>query len=560
MTLETLSRLIALAHAANTHGKYDAAIGYGQQALRLAPDLPEALYNIGIAHAGLRHDTEASAVLMRVADLTSLNADAQNSIGLQLLEIGRFDEADRCLSRAIQLAPDFAFAYSNLGMLQIKRNRFSEAEQSFRKAIEIDPSISAAWANLAGVLNELGEFEESLTLSEKALELAYENTQAYINRGNSFMRLRRLDEAMVCYDKAIAIDADSSDAYNGRGNVLTRLRRLDEAMVCYDKAIAIDPDNPNPSWTKALLLLLLGHFTEGWSYYEWRFKVESLRNNYYDFQGMAWTGLENICGKRLLIYAEQGFGDVIQFCRYIPMLEKFGAKVVFQVRTPLVELVSSLNCVMTVVKKDDALPKFDAYCSLMSLPFVFKTTVDNIPSEIPYLRAHACKVEQWKTLLGNSAKIRVGLVWSGSVAHDDDAERSILLAALQPLLGLSVEWHSLQKEYRQHDLEVLNRHPEIHQHQDALIDYSDTAALIETLDLVISVDTSVVHVAGALGKPVWVLLPFVPDFRWLLDRHDSPWYPNTRLFRQQSRGDWSHVINDVKEALIDHIGSLSLGD
>jgi hypothetical protein len=251
----------------------------------------------------------------------------------------------------------------------------------------------------------------------------------------------------------------------------------------------------------------------------------------------------------MLVYSEQGLGDIVQFCRYLPRLKALGAEIIFEAPKPLLSLLSTLDCPMTLVAKGETLPAFDAHCPVMSLPHAFETTVETIPAETPYLFSDPRKVRQWQQRLGAADRLRIGLVCSGSISHKYDARRNLRMQDLLPMLGLPMEWHSLQKEYRQHELAFLDQHPEIHRHERDLLDFSDTAALIEGMDLVISVDTSVAHVAGAMGKPVWILLPFAPDYRWMLDRDDTSWYPTARLFRQPAHGDWQDAIAEVVLAL-----------
>ena len=370
-------------------------------------------------------------------------------------------------------------------------------------------------------------------------------------RGAALHELKRLDEALVSYDKALAINPKYADAYNNRGSALKELKRTDEALASYDKALAINPEYADAYFNKSVLLLLMGQYLEGWELYEWRLKKD--KDDYPAFPKLAWRGQQDIQRKRLLIHAEQGLGDVIQFCRYVDQIKLLGAEVILEVPESLVSFVSTLTCPMTVVAKGTPLPEFDAYCPIMSLPYVFKTTLETIPSVTPYLSSDARKVHKWKARLQDEHRLKVGLVWSGSEHHRDDMSRSIRLEDLLPLTDLPAEWHSLQKDVRKHDAEKLRQHPEIHQHQSELNDFSDTAALVHCLDLVISVDTSVAHVAGALGKPVWILLPFLPDFRWLLDRGDSPWYPSARLLRQPKIGDWRSVVEMLRRALEERV-------
>jgi hypothetical protein len=290
------------------------------------------------------------------------------------------------------------------------------------------------------------------------------------------------------------------------------------------------------------LLLLRGEYLEGWSLYEWRSKGDDAPAKFPSFSQPSWRGEFDISGKRLLIHAEQGFGDLIQFSRYAPMVLSKGAEVILEVPKPLVTVMQTLHPEVSIAVQGEPLPEFDFHCPVMSLPYAFKTTVETVPSSDCYVSADPAKVALWQEKLGATSATRVGLVWSGSATHKNDHNRSIALTDLLPLLDTPCEWHSLQKEYREGDLAVLEGVPQLHQHQDDLIDFSDTAALIECLDLVITVDTSVAHLAGALGKPVWILVPALHDFRWLLDRTDTPWYPSAQLFRQSEAGEWEPTI------------------
>ena len=384
--------------------------------------------------------------------------------------------------------------------------------------------------------------------AEKALKqsigLDKRNADAHYNLGILLAGLKRFDEALACYDKALGINPNHAPAYTNRGVVLENLNRRDEALTSYDAAIRIDPNLAETYWNKSLLLILIGEFRKGWELYEWGWKAKNRtpeRN--YSRQLLP----DSQCPKNALffIYPEQGLGDTIQFCRYVKRMANQGARVVFEVPPVLHSLISSLDPRITVISSGDAIPDFDYQSPLLSLPWVFKTEVETIPSERSYLSIPEPKKTEWSRRLGPKKKPRVGLVWSGGTVHKNDVNRSVRLEEILPLLHPSIEWHSLQKDYRSRDLELLNRHSEIHQHQDHLNDFTDTGALIEEMDLVISVDTSVAHLAGALGKPLWMLLSYVPDSRWLLDRDDTPWYPSATLYRQDESREWPSVIDRV---------------
>jgi hypothetical protein len=294
--------------------------------------------------------------------------------------------------------------------------------------------------------------------------------------------------------------------------------------------------------------LLTGNFKAGWLGYEWRWKVEdstSFQINRH-FSQPLWLGEESLTDKTILLYAEQGFGDTIQFCRYVSLVAQLGAKVILEVQRPLVKLLTGLQGVSQIIAWGDTLPAFDYQCPLLSLPLAFKTELHSIPSVPQHINSDREKVIKWQTQLDEKTKLRIGLVWSGSTLHKNDHNRSLVLSRLLQCLPSDIEYVSLQREIRDVDQEVLAQHPEIKYFGDALEDFTDTAALCELMDIVISVDTSVAHLAATLGKPTWVLLPFNPDWRWLLDRDDSPWYPSVKLYRQEKISDWDGVLDQVK--------------
>ena len=358
-------------------------------------------------------------------------------------------------------------------------------------------------------------------------------------------RQGRLQEALAAYDRILLLEPECVEAHSDRGFILQELRRYSEASASYDRAISICPDYAEAQFNKSRLQLLLGQYAEGWTLYEWRWKVDKHRIYFKDFKQPLWLGDRPIAGRTILLHAEQGFGDVIQFVRYVPMVEALGARVLLGVHPVLISLMQSLRGAFTLGTKLDALPAFELHCPLGSLPLAFKTEVDSIPMDIPYLFAEPQRRDIWRERLGNKVRPRIGLAWSGSASHSNDRNRSVALRSLEPLLSLNFEFHSLQKEIRTEDQSVLAGFTKILCHESELHDFADTAALIAEMDLVISVDTSVAHLAGALGKAVWILLPYAPDYRWMTERSDSPWYPTARLFRQSAIGDWGAVIEAV---------------
>jgi tetratricopeptide (TPR) repeat protein len=365
--------------------------------------------------------------------------------------------------------------------------------------------------------------------------------------------MKRFEESLASYDQAIALSPKSAEAYLNRGTALAELKRFEEAVASYQRAGDLLPEYGDAHFNVALCKLRLGEFDIGWQTYEWRWQSDQLRHTKRSFTQPQWAGEEEIAGRTILLHAEQGFGDAIQFCRYIPLVVERGARVILEVQEPLRELMTSLVGTTQVISVGSALPDFDLHCPLLSLPLAFGTRVETIPSVVPYLRASSQGVADWGARLGSKRRPKVGLAWSGRPAHVNDRNRSIRLAALLSLLDIHATFVSLQKHVQPEDARTLETRNDLLHFGDALTDFSTTAALIANLDLVIAVDTGIVHLAGALAKSVWVLLPFLPDWRWLLDRDDSPWYPTARLFRQEETRTWDNVIARVYVALSDFV-------
>jgi len=372
--------------------------------------------------------------------------------------------------------------------------------------------------------------------------------EAHNNRGNALRALNRPMEALASYDKTIALKPDYAEAHNNRGNVLLDLKRPEEALISYDKAIALKPNDAGAHFNQSLCLLLLGRFEQGWRQYEWRKKRdEPIAARPYPQP--LWLGNENIAGKTLFLWWEQGFGDTIQFCRYANLVEARGAKVIISVQQPLHRLLQQISPTILVINQNETPTYFDYHCPLLSLPLAFRTSLETIPAQAQRLKADDALRSTWSARLPPKTKPRIGVVWRGGTIHKNDHNRSIELGQFLTIVGADADWVCLQKEIRDTDAAVFHEDSRIAFFGDDLKDFSDTAALLDLMDLVITVDTSVAHLAGAMGKPVWVLLPYNPDWRWQLDRNDSPWYPSARLFRQPEIGNWTAVLDEVKSEL-----------
>ncbi len=447
-----------------------------------------------------------------------------------------------------------AESYYTLGVFLQEKGFFDEAVLHYQKAISVNPNFIEAHFNMGVAYQQLGEHEKAILAYQQVIALNSENPKAHLNLGIAFKELGLYEEALKSLKTALKIKPDYAMALYNLGNVYLAKGQYNEAMDYYKKTISIDQEYAEAHWNIALLNLLSGNFKEGWQGYEWRWKLGNLAVKK-NFNKPEWDG-SDINGKTILIYTEQGFGDTIQFIRYVPLIAKQNAKVIIECEKELIALLRNVEGVYDIFPKESKLPDFDFHCPLLSLPLKFNTTIDTIPSQIPYINVDAELMKKWRAKIPANSKLNVGLTWAGNPELRRDYNRSCSFDDLSPLLNIpDINFYSLQKGEAFY--QILNN-PEgikVLNYTDELNDFADTAALIQNLDLVISVDTAVAHLAGALGRPVWTLLPFVPDWRWMLDREDSPWYPTMRLFRQPSIGDWKSVIERVKDELKKLIGN-----
>ena len=471
-----------------------------------------------------------------------------NELGNLLLSQGRPKEAQEWLEKSLRLSADQFIPLSDYATALGLLGRLDASLDAFDRALTLKPDDAATHYNRGLILERQNRPEKALASYDLAIAFDPSLSPAHNNRGNVLKGFNRLEDALECYNRALALDDANADAHSNRGVVLQELGRLEEALASYDTAIARRPGFAMAYKNKAILKLLRGEFEEGWQLFEWRWKAD-LQGEFRNFAKPLWLGDEPLIKRVLLVQAEQGFGDILQFCRYVPMLKGLVGKIILEAPKPLVSILATLPSDVTVVERGQPLPAFDQYCPLLSLPLAFKTTVKNIPAKVPYLSVVLGKQSAWRQRLGPKKKTRIGLAWSGKEQYIHDTKRSIPLERLKPLLKLPLEFHSLQKDYRPKEETLLSGFPQIQNHKSELGDFSDTAALVSEMDLVVSADTSVAHLAGALNKPFWVMLPFVPNYRWLLDRPDSPWYPSATLFRQPALGDWEAVIRQVVSRL-----------
>jgi len=529
--------------------RYDEALKSYERALALQPNHTAALINRGAALYDLKCYDEALASYDRALALRPDTVEALYNRGGVLHELKRYDDAIVSYDRALTLRPDLAEAHANRANALNELKRFDEALAGFDRALALRPNLLEAIFNRGNSLNSLNRYEEALAAYDRALALQPSHAGVHYNRGTTLHEIGRYEEALTSYDRALALQPDYPQALSNRGATLYELRRHSEALVSYDRAITSQPDFPEAHWNAASLRLLTGDFVRGFAEYEWRWKYEVMAIAKRDFAQPLWRG-EALNGQTILLHAEQGLGDAIQFCRYAPLVAARGGRVILEVHRQLRDLMTSVPGVTAVVPRGEALPDFDWHCPLLSLPLAFGTQLETIPSSTPYLNASARKLAEWGTRLGVKSRCRVGLIWSGNSAHKRDQNRSVGLSVLLPILDTGATFVSLQKDVRSADAVVLEQRSDILQVSDGLQDFSETAALMVQLDLVVSVDTSTAHLAGALGRPVWILLPYLPDWRWLLDRDTSPWYPTARLFRQDQTRVWDSVVTRVRAELL----------
>ncbi|QNA99126.1 tetratricopeptide repeat protein [Massilia sp. Se16.2.3] len=462
-----------------------------------------------------------------------------------LFQLKRFPEALRDCERALALQPDHDEALRQRSRLLLQLDHFEAALVSIDKLLETNPEDAKALQLRALSLRESGQFEASLTTIDRALALAPDTYDFLLTRGLLLKAMLRLDEALVCFDRTVEKRPEEPAGHSNRGMVLADLGQFEAARAAYDQALTLAPDFVQARWNRALMHLLLGNFTQGWQDYESRWDFEALNTfrEKRDFDVPLWRGCESLEGKTILLHAEQGLGDTLQFCRYAPLVAARGARVILEVQPALAALVASLPGVAQVVAKGDPLPPFDFHCPLLSLPLACGTDEASIPAPGAYLRADGARCAEWAVRLGEKGRPRVGLVWSGNPGHRMDRYRSIACNMLKPLLLDGFEFVSLQKEVRPLDRLALQMDG-VRQFGEYLRDFSDTAAPVEQMDVVVTVDTSVAHLAGALGKPVWILLAggTLVDWRWQMGREDSPRYPGARLYRQEVPGEWAPVL------------------
>jgi tetratricopeptide (TPR) repeat protein len=558
---------------AHQTGRQPAAIDWVSQAIRVNPLVGDYHNSLGEAYRAAGRLDEAVACYQRAIELRADCAEWHANLGSALLEKGQLDEAISTYRKAIHLKDDIAGVHNNLGYALRQKGLLDEAIAEFRKAIELGPNLVNAHLNLGNALQEKGQFGDAIAAYRRVVEMRGGFAEGYNMLGAALRKNGQFAEAVQAQRRAIQLKPGLPEAHYDLGIALFEEGCLDEAIRACQKAIDLKPDFADAHFNKSWMLLLKGDYEEGWAEHEWRWKRRAAPPMNRNFSQPAWDGSPPL-GRTLLLYAEQGLGDTIMFIRYAPLAARRGARVIVECQPELRSLLNGMEGVDQVVARGEApfdkpfdklkapssveglkapsevegLPPFDLQIPLLSLPRIFGTTRESIPAEVPYLRPSLALVEAWREkVAGAGSGLKVGLTWAESRTNKQLLYRSLPLSSLAALGGVKgVRFFSLQRgdvpparaENPPAGMGLVDLMGEVK-------DFADMAALIANLDLVISVDTAAAHLAGAMARPVWTLLPFVPDWRWMLDREDSPWYPTMRLFRQRTRGDWAGVVEKV---------------
>jgi tetratricopeptide (TPR) repeat protein len=540
----------SLGKAFQDAGRFQEALSCYRRTIALATDCAPAYFNMGLLFIAQALYPEALAALQQAIALAPGLAEAHNNLGIVLQALQRSAEALACFQRAVQENPDYSEAWCNMGRLLFAQQRWDDAIPFFEKALALKPTYVAALHNLGLCHHKKRDLERAETCYRKVLALSPDHHPAHLDMGNTFLDRGDMPGMAAWYRKALELAPNDTEAFVNVGRMLRDQGQWEEALACYDKALQRDPGHVEAHFSRALIYLALGRFREGWKAYEWRLQISDWSKKAYPhrLRTPRWNG-EPFVGRTLLVHHEQGFGDTLQFVRYLPMVKARGGTVVFEVPGALKVLLMGIpgaDDILELSPTGASRRAYDLHIPLLSLPGLFGTTLESIPAQVPYLAADPAKVSAWaKRIDGNL--FRIGIVWAASNWNAKLAEKSCPISHFLPLAETpGVQIVGLQKNPAANDLAAAAA-AGIRNYGEEFADFSDTAAAIANLDLVISVDTAAAHLAGAMGKPVWVVLPCVADWRWLLNREDSPWYPAMRLYRQPRPRAWDDVFRQLAQ-------------
>ena len=547
--------------ALQQQGKLRDAEKIFTRVLKAAPDHFDALNLLGTVKAQLGRMGEAYRLLSAAIKINPRIAGAWANLGQVLLALKRHDEAIECFDKARALAPDdVAVLYQHANAL-LSAGRTEEALAEFRQVLTRTPQHAEARLNCGIALAALGHHQEAVTEFDAALTAMPGHPGVHYNRGLALYALGRYAASLEAHDRALASAPEHAGAWLHRGRSLAALNRADEAVKSYAKARSAGKDHPDIQFSEALALLTLGDYRTGFEKYEARWRRSGMPSPQ-SRRGPLWLGDYPLSRKTVLLHAEQGLGDTIQFARYVPLLAATGASIVLEVQSELTALMARLDGGAKIIASGEAPPPFDVHCPLGSLPLALRTEPDSVPASIPYLSADDASLTKWSARIGALPRLRIAIAWSGNPSHYNDRNRSLAFARLRPLFahpaaqgGAGARFISIQYDVRAEDASALAAETRVLHLGGDLQNFTDTAAVIALSDLVIAADTAVAHLAGAMGRPLWVLIPFAPDWRWTLNGEASPWYPTARLFRQTTLGDWDGVIARVTAELSKYVSS-----
>ena len=559
---DNIELLFVLAGLLERQGQSGHAVAVYRRILELEPTLVEAAYNLGLLHQQLGEADTAEKCYRQVLAQAQMFSAAHNNLGVILMERGSLEPAAGCFEMVSRIEPHNADGHFNWGRCLYDLGRYDEAADRFRETVKLNPLESKAWHNLGLCCQKTGQYDQALEYLQAALDQSSQNSDLYFDIGNVFLDKGDIEKVLEWYRKGVKHCPENVERLENLAMLLQERGCFEEAADYFRRIIEQDPGHIRAHFNLSLLLLRSGHFEEGWQKYEWRLNQPEWSKFFPRMDHHTrWRG-ENFRSQTLLVTCEQGFGDSIQFIRYLPMVKSRGGQVILEAPAPLLPLFQTLpgvDRIRSLVPGSALKDDFDILTPLLSLPGIFKTRLSSIPEAGPYLFVDPGKLSRWQD--HNAAgRVRIGIVWAGSKVHVNDRNRSCSLDHFMPLGRIPhLKFYSLQTEISASDLQSSRFPNDIVHWGDQFEDFSDTAAAISNLDLLITVDTAVAHLAGAMGHPVWLLLPYVSDWRWFADRNDSPWYPSMRLFRQKAPGDWSSVFEEVSSALYQFVNHRLLG-
>lgn len=546
--------ILGVIHAAS--GQRREAIALFQKALALDANNVSLHYKLARVQFESGEFTAALQAYERIIALGYVKPEILLAKTAALVNLQRHVEALACLEQALTHWPDYADGWAHKGAIYYQMRHFDEALQCLEQALALQPAMADGWYKKSLALDKLERYADALACADRAVSLAPDSAAYRLDRAVILHKLERYEEALSEHEQGLALAPANAEAWGDHGLTLSRMKRHEQALASYSRALSLQGGYADVLSNQSLSQLVLGQFEAGWQSYEYRWKKGNADTPRHTAIPL-WLGQQDIAGKRILLWSEQGLGDTIQFCRYATLVAALGAEVILEVDPELKTIARTLGGCQ-VIAIGEKLPPVDFQTPLMSLPLAFKTDLASIPASQAYLHADSAKQKSWikrQDLAGG--KLKIGLVCSGNPGNTNDHRRSMPLQDFAPLLQAHADFFLIQKEVRERDLAFLQQNPKLRLPATDIDGFDDTAAIIASLDLVISVDTSIAHLSGALGVPVWILLPWVPDWRWLLEREDSPWYPSARLFRQDAAGNWHGVIQRVAMELNDFL-SVSL--